>query len=60
MAKDDQFVKFVYCINQRAEKDKNNEIYMKIYKIGESVLERPLVAVKLWVDNDYADIMPES
>ena len=49
------FLVYAYCINQRAEKathnDENN-VYMRIYKIGQSAQKRDLIAVELWVQED--------
>ena len=53
--KENMFLVYAYCINQRAEKathnDENN-VYMRIYKIGQSAQKRDLIAVELWVQED--------
>lgn len=45
------------------EVEKNN-IIMKIYKIGQSVKDRDLVAVEMWADDEISDLdyksLPES
>ena len=49
------FLVYAYCINQRAEKATNsngNDVYMRIYKIGQSAQHRDLIAVELWVQED--------
>jgi len=60
----DHFLKFVYCIQQRADLVEKNNIIMKIYKIGQSVKDRDLVAVEMWADDEMSDLdyksLPES
>ena len=49
------FLVYAYCINQRAEKathNGENDVYMRIYKIGQSAQRRDLIAVELWIQQD--------
>jgi len=62
---ENMFLVYAYCINQRAVEasyDSENEVYMRIYKIGQSAQRRDIIAVELWIqeDEDSYKLMPES